>query len=73
MLARALPSILPPLTREEALETTAVHSVAGRLPAGTGVLEGRPILAHIQQACDDGDQDEASGTDRDIQEAEHDG
>ena len=45
MLARALPSILPPLTREEALEATAVHSVAGRLPAGAGVLEGRPFRA----------------------------
>jgi magnesium chelatase family protein len=45
MLARSLPSILPPLTREEALEATAVHSVAGRLPAGAGLLEGRPFRA----------------------------
>jgi magnesium chelatase family protein len=45
MLARALPSILPPLTRREALEATAVHSVAGRLPAGAGVLKGRPFRA----------------------------
>ena len=45
MLARALPSIRPALTREEALEATAVHSVAGRLPAGAGVLEGRPFRA----------------------------
>ena len=45
MLARALPTILPPLTRQEALEVTAVHSVAGRLPAGAGLLESRPFRA----------------------------
>jgi len=45
MLARALPTILPPLTPAEALEATAVHSVAGRLPAGSGLLEGRPFRA----------------------------
>ncbi len=43
MLARAFPTILPPLTRQEALEATAVHSVAGRLPAGAGLLESRPF------------------------------
>ena len=32
MLARRLPSLLPPLTREEALEVTRIHSVAGRAP-----------------------------------------
>src|SRR5262249_41383357 len=32
MLARRLPGILPPLTRDEALETMAIHSVAGTLP-----------------------------------------
>ena len=45
MLARALPTILPPLTREEALEATAVHSVAGRLAAGAGLLVERPFRA----------------------------
>jgi len=45
MLARALPTILPPLTLKEALETTAVHSVAGRLLPGTGLLAGRPFRA----------------------------
>ncbi len=45
MLARRLPGILPPLTREEALETMAVHSVAGTLPPGTGVLTERPFRA----------------------------
>ena len=34
MLARRLPGILPPLTREEALEVTRLHSVAGRIPPG---------------------------------------
>ena len=34
MLARRLPGILPPLTREEALEVTRIHSVAGLLPPG---------------------------------------
>ncbi len=45
MLARALPSILPRLTREEALEATAVHSVAGLLAAGAGLLVERPFRA----------------------------
>jgi magnesium chelatase family protein len=45
MLARRLPSILPPLTFEEALECTAIHSVAGTLPAGTGLLSERPFRA----------------------------
>lgn len=45
MLARALPSILPPMTRREALEATAVHSVGGRLTPGTGLLTTRPFRA----------------------------
>jgi magnesium chelatase family protein len=45
MLARRLPGILPPLTFEEALECTAIHSVAGTLPAGTGLLTVRPFRA----------------------------
>jgi magnesium chelatase family protein len=45
MLARSIPSILPTLTREEALEATAVRSVAGRLPAGAGLLEDPPFRA----------------------------
>ena len=43
MLARRLPGILPPLTREEALETTEIYSVAGLLPAGSGLLHRRPF------------------------------
>lgn len=45
MLARRLPGILPPLTREEALETTSVYSVAGKLPAGCGLIRTPPLRA----------------------------
>jgi magnesium chelatase family protein len=45
MLARRLSTILPTLTFEEALECTAIHSVAGALPAGSGLLSDRPFRA----------------------------
>lgn len=45
LLARCLPSILPPLTLEEAVEVTAIHSVAGRLSRGAGLIEERPFRA----------------------------
>jgi magnesium chelatase family protein len=45
MLARRVAGILPPLTFDEALEATSVHSVAGTLPAGTGLLAARPFRA----------------------------
>ena len=45
MLARRLPSILPALAEDEALEVTAIHSVAGLLPAGGPALVGRPFRA----------------------------
>lgn len=45
MLARRLPTILPALTNAEALEVTAVHSVAGVLDAATGVVMRRPFRA----------------------------
>ena len=45
MLAKRLPSILPPLTFPEAIETTKIHSVAGTLPAGQSVLLRRPFRA----------------------------
>ena len=45
MLAKRLPSILPPLTFEEALQTTKVHSVTGLLPAGESLLTRRPFRA----------------------------
>ncbi len=43
MLARCLPGILPQMTMEEAFETTRIHSVAGLLPAGTGLMTERPF------------------------------
>jgi magnesium chelatase family protein len=45
MLARRLPTILPSLRDDEALEVTAIHSVAGLLPSGGPVLVGRPFRA----------------------------
>jgi magnesium chelatase family protein len=43
MLAKRLPSILPPLSLHEALETTKIHSVAGRLKGGSSLLYSRPF------------------------------
>ena len=45
MLARRMPSILPPMSREEALETTKIHSVAGKLGARRGLMTHRPFRA----------------------------
>ena len=45
MLARRLPTILPPLSREEALETTKIHSVAGRAGVTGGLMTRRPFRA----------------------------
>ena len=45
MLARRLPTILPPLTREEALETTKIHSVAGKTGLQGGLMTHRPFRA----------------------------
>src|SRR4029078_5557365 len=45
MRARGLGGILPPLTFDEALECTAIHSVAGTLPPGVGLLSERPFRA----------------------------
>src|SRR5688572_4329499 len=45
MLARRLGGILPPLTFDEALECTAIHSVAGTLPPAAGLLSARPFRA----------------------------
>ena len=43
MLAKRLPGILPPLTREEAVETTKIYSIAGQLPKGRGLITTRPF------------------------------
>ena len=43
MLARCLPGILPPMTYEEALETTLIHSAAGELPENSGLMTIRPF------------------------------
>ncbi|MFF9167507.1 MULTISPECIES: YifB family Mg chelatase-like AAA ATPase [unclassified Streptomyces] len=45
MLAERLPAVLPPLTREESLEVTAVHSVAGLLPPGKPLIDVPPYCA----------------------------
>ncbi len=43
MLAKRLPSILPPMTLHEALETTKIHSVVGRVKEHTGLIANRPF------------------------------
>lgn len=45
MLAKRLPTILPPLTFEEALETTKIHSVSGNLPKKEALMNTRPFRA----------------------------
>jgi magnesium chelatase family protein len=45
MLARRMPSIMPPMTLDEALETTKIHSVAGKLGSQKGLLTRRPFRA----------------------------
>jgi magnesium chelatase family protein len=43
MLARRLPTILPPLTLDESLETTRIYSADGQLPPGQGLIATRPV------------------------------
>ena len=43
MMAKRLPSILPPLTLAESLETTQIHSIAGKLSKGTSLISQRPF------------------------------
>ncbi len=44
-LARCLPGLLPPMSLEEAVEVTAIHSVAGRMPEDAGLIRRRPFRA----------------------------
>ena len=54
MLAKRLPTILPPLTRDEALETTKIHSVAGLLADNQALITQRPFRAPHHTASDAG-------------------
>ncbi len=52
MIAKRLPTILPPLTLDEALETTKIHSIAGMLPPDTAIISTRPIRSPHHTASD---------------------
>jgi magnesium chelatase family protein len=54
MLAKRFAGILPPLTFEEAIETTKIHSIAGVLPPGAGLLYTRPFRAPHHTISDAG-------------------
>jgi len=54
MLARRMPTVLPQLSRAEALETTKIHSVAGRLHAGDGIVGTRPFRSPHHTISDAG-------------------
>ncbi len=54
MLARRLPTILPEMTIDEALETTKIHSVAGLLPPGQSLVTVRPFRAPHHTISDAG-------------------
>jgi magnesium chelatase family protein len=54
MLAKRLPTILPPLTLEEALETTKIHSIVGLLAAGQALVTARPFRSPHHTASDAG-------------------
>jgi magnesium chelatase family protein len=54
MLAKRLPTILPPLTIEEALETTKVHSIVGALAPGQALVTRRPFRAPHHTVSDAG-------------------
>jgi magnesium chelatase family protein len=54
MLAKRLAGILPPLSFEEAIETTRIHSIAGQLAPGSGLLRNRPFRAPHHTISDAG-------------------
>jgi len=54
MLARRLPSILPPLSLEEAISTTRIHSIAGLLPPGKSLITTRPFRSPHHTISDAG-------------------
>jgi len=54
MLAKRIPTILPPMTFEESLETTRIHSVTGLLPSETGLIATRPFRAPHHTISDAG-------------------
>src|SRR5947208_6845877 len=54
MLARRLPTILPQMSLDEALETTKIHSVAGVLPVGESLVARRPFRAPHHTISDAG-------------------
>jgi magnesium chelatase family protein len=54
MLARRLPSILPPLTPNESLQTTRIYSAVGRLPAGESLMSTRPFRSPHHTISDAG-------------------
>ncbi len=54
MLAKRFAGILPPLTATEALETTQIHSVAGVLPKGMGLMQARPFRSPHHSVSDAG-------------------
>ncbi|QSR85799.1 YifB family Mg chelatase-like AAA ATPase [Methylacidimicrobium sp. B4] len=54
MLAQRLPSIFPPMTLEESIEATRIHSVAGLLPNGGGLIRHRPFRSPHHSTSDAG-------------------